>query len=56
MDKYLIPQQIAEKLQITSQTVWRWIRAKQLKAVRIGKGYRVSNQDLDEFINKRKTI
>ncbi|MBM3283961.1 helix-turn-helix domain-containing protein [Candidatus Gottesmanbacteria bacterium] len=56
MEEYYTPEQIAKKLQITTQTVWRWIRTKRLKAVRIGKSYRVPVQDFNEFINKGKTV
>lgn len=55
MEDFLTPQQISAKLQITSQTVWRWIRNKKLKAVRIGKGYRISEKELVNFLNKNKT-
>lgn len=56
MDSYYTPQQVAQKLQVTAQTVWRWIRGKEIEAVRIGKGYRISSKVVEDFLNKRKTI
>ena len=30
-------------------TVWDWISAKKLHALKLGKEYRISQKDLDEF-------
>jgi excisionase family DNA binding protein len=39
-------------------TVRKWIREKQLRAVKLGQrgGYRIRRSDLDEFLRKRETI
>ncbi len=56
MEDYLSPRQIADKLLVKSQTIWRYIRSKKLRAVKLGKGYRVSTLDLEEFIKKNITV
>ena len=56
MEKFLTSPQIASALQVTIDTVWRWIRRKQLRAVKFGrKGYRITEADFNEFIKKHKT-
>ena len=48
-------QQVAEILQIHWQTVLNYIKSGKLNAIKLGKGYRVSKKDLDEFIKNYKT-
>ena len=49
------PQEIAAKLDVNKQTVWRWIRAGKLEAVKLGpSSYRVSIGALASFIEARK--
>ena len=38
------------------QTVWGWIRKKKLGAIKIGKEYRVSAEDIKAFERSRRTI
>ncbi len=46
----------AERYSVQVITVWDWIRKKKLKAVRIGRDYRISEEDLIELKNDRKTV
>lgn len=57
MDKeqVLTVQEVARLLKIHWQTVLNYIKAGRLKAVKIGKGYRITQADLKAFINKNKT-
>ncbi len=55
MEKYLSCEQVAEKYGVKVITVWAWIREKKLPAIRIGKGYRITPEDLAEFEAARKT-
>ncbi len=55
MEKYLSCEQVAEKFGVKVITVWAWIREKKLPAIRIGKGYRITPEDLAEFEESRKT-
>ena len=50
-DIFLTPQQVAEKLQVRVDSVYRWIKRGRLKAFRLGNLYRVKQFDLDRFLN-----
>jgi len=43
-------EQIAHILQVHWQTVLNYIKSGKLKAVKLGKGYRISREALQEFI------
>lgn len=47
--------QVAELLQVHWQTVLNYIKGGKLEAVKLGKGYRVSQEAIDEFIKKNLT-
>ena len=47
---------IANRYGVPVETVWFWIRKKQLSAIKIGKSYRVSEEDINYFENQRRTI
>jgi excisionase family DNA binding protein len=51
----LTPEQVAEFLQITKDTVYRYIREGKLPAVRLGRSYRVPREDLDLFLVAHST-
>lgn len=57
-DELLDVETVAEELGIHIETVRKWIREKQLKAVSLGRrgGYRIRRSDLEEFLRKRETI
>lgn len=56
MEKYFTCEQIAEKFGVKVITVWAWIREKKLSAIKIGKGYRITPEDLKTFEEGRKTV
>lgn len=45
------PDEVAEILQVTRRTVYGWIKDGKLKAVKVGRGWRVKREELDSFIN-----
>lgn len=49
MTKYYKPREIAELCEVKEATVWSWIRTGKLKAARLGRIYRISQEDFDEF-------
>lgn len=55
MEKYLTPEQVAEIYGVKVITVWDWIRKKKLGAIKSGRLYHISQQDLKEFEEARKT-
>jgi len=52
LKKYLTVRQIAKKLDITEEWVRDLIKAKEIKAVKVGK-WRVRPEDLEAFIESR---
>ena len=48
--KYFSVEGIAAELAVSTETVRRWIRGGQLKAVRAGRQYRIVPSDLQEFL------
>lgn len=51
MEKFYTPEEIAEQLKIHLQTVLSYIRDGKLKAVKLDKGYRISESDFQSFIH-----
>lgn len=54
MDKIYTPDQVAETLSVAKKTVLAWLRAEKLKGVKIGKYWRVMEQDLEEFLEQNR--
>jgi excisionase family DNA binding protein len=54
-EKQFTVEEVAEELRVHPETVRQWIREGELDAFDTGRGYRISRQDLDDFIEKRKT-
>jgi excisionase family DNA binding protein len=53
--KYYTVQEVADLLKLHWQSVLTYIKNGDLEAVKLGKGYRISQQALDSFIAKRTT-
>ena len=49
-DQLLTVSQVAERLQVTAQTIRNWIDAGVLPAARIGRGFRIRREDVDELL------
>jgi len=47
--------EVAGYLRIAPNTVYRWLRAGKLRAIKIGKEWRIEQEDLDHFLGRRKT-
>ena len=54
MENILTVQQVADKLHVSVLTVRRYIKSKKLSASKIGKGYRILESDLLNFLKKTK--
>jgi excisionase family DNA binding protein len=50
-ETYLTAHEVAERLRYTPATVWRHIRDGRLQATRIGRNYRITEQQLHDFTN-----
>jgi excisionase family DNA binding protein len=52
---FLTPQEVADLLRVSSMTVYRLIKAGELRAVRVGKAYRIREDDIDRYLAARYT-
>jgi len=53
-EKLLTPEQVAERLQVTVQTIYTWMRSGYLPSVKMGRLWRIHPNDLEEFIKQQK--
>jgi excisionase family DNA binding protein len=53
---FLTVKQVAEKLRIPVSSVQRYIRKKKLAAHRVGRIYRISPADLEQYLQRNRTI
>ena len=51
--RFLTPAEVAEMLRVSSMTVYRLIKSGDLRAARIGKSYRISEDDVDAYLQAR---
>lgn len=47
--------EIAELLKVREQTVRTWIHQQELRAVKLGREFRVAVKDLEAFVNEHAT-
>ncbi len=52
---FLTTHEIAELLKVREQTVRTWIHAQELRAVKLGREFRVAVKDLEAFVNEHAT-
>ena len=48
-------QELANKLQVNVMTIYRYIKAKRLKAYKIGKEFRIDKTEFGAFLRKTST-
>ncbi len=46
-------EQVAEYLQVSYQTVYKMVRNKEIRAVKIGRSYRVRKEDIDAYFENQ---
>ena len=51
--RLLTPNEVAEHLRVSTMTVYRLIKAGDLRAARIGKSFRISEDDVDRYLQSR---
>ncbi len=48
-------EELAEKLRVNIMTIYRYIKARKIKAYKIGKEFRVEKREFEKFLDKVKT-
>jgi excisionase family DNA binding protein len=54
-DRYQTVQELAARLEVAEATVRQWIKSGELRAIDIGKGWRIADTDLEHFFKARET-
>jgi excisionase family DNA binding protein len=54
LERFLTVEEIAGRLQVSDQTVRRWVKSGKLAAFKPGKELRIRPRDLEEFLEARK--
>lgn len=52
---FLTPREVAEALRVSDMTVYRLIKSGELRALRIGKSFRITEEDFDTYLADRFT-
>jgi excisionase family DNA binding protein len=55
MNQYYTVEQVASLLQVHWQSILNYIKRGDLEAIKIGRGYRISQEALEAFLNERST-
>jgi excisionase family DNA binding protein len=53
-ETYFTVEEVAERLKVSHMTVYRWIKARKLGAYKIGGEYRITEGDIDRFLEARR--
>lgn len=54
-DQYQTVRDVADRLKVNEATVRRWIKTGELRAIDIGKGWRIADHDLVRFLCNHQT-
>ncbi len=54
-DRYQTVQELADRLEVAEATVRQWIKNGKLRAIDIGKGWRIADIDLERFLKAHET-
>ncbi|MDQ3766639.1 MAG: helix-turn-helix domain-containing protein [Actinomycetota bacterium] len=55
MGRLLTVSEVAHQLRVSNMTVYRLIKAGHLAAVRVGRGYRIREDDIRRYLRQRYT-
>lgn len=55
LDQYQTVKEVAERLKVAEATVRQWIREGALRAIDVGKGWRIAHTDLERFLTRHET-
>ena len=54
-EQYQTVKDVADRLKVAEATVRHWIRQGDLRAIDIGKGWRIADTDLAQFLERHQT-
>jgi excisionase family DNA binding protein len=54
-EEFYTAEELAHKLRVNIMTIYRYIKAKKLKAHKIGKEFRIERDEFEKFIHRSKT-
>lgn len=54
-DNFYTAEELAKELKVNIMTIYRYIKAKKLKAYKIGKEFRIDRGEFNKFLNRVKT-
>lgn len=55
-DRYQTVPDLAQRLDVSEATVRQWIRSGALRAIDVGRGWRIADADLERFLKARETM
>jgi excisionase family DNA binding protein len=53
VERFLTVSEVAKHLRVSNMTVYRLVNSGQLAAVRIGRGYRIREEDVRKYLEQR---
>jgi putative molybdopterin biosynthesis protein len=53
-ETYFTVEEVAERLKVSNMTVYRWIKAGNLAAYKIGGEFRITERDIESFLESRR--
>lgn len=53
MGRFLTVAEVAKRLRVSNMTVYRLVNSGQLAAVRVGRGYRIREDDVRKYLEER---
>ena len=53
-ERYFTVEEVAERLKVSHMTVYRWIKTGKLGAYKIGGEFRITERDIERFLQARR--
>ena len=53
--EFLTAEEVAEMLKVNIMTIYRYIKAGKIQAYKLGKNFRIEQQEFDRFLSSLKT-